>query len=141
MKKTTLIGAMLIAAIATRAQTAANQFCGYFHNDEYNVYIRIDLAGDGIVVPNHEIFGNLPGYLGKQRNSFYWLVTSAKVVGNGKAELELINDYGSEDLKATLTANSDSTLLLTQESGSTIKVPNNGKLLKLPKRLELKKGK
>ena len=86
-----------------------------------------------------KVFEQLPGYLAKRRNSFFWLVTAGKVVGEDEAELELINDYGSEDLKATLKMVDDSTFVLTQEGGSTLKVPNKGKWQKLPKKLEFKK--
>jgi hypothetical protein len=51
----------------------------------------------------------------------------------------MINDYGSEDLTATLTAENDSLYVLKQIDGSTLKVPNNGKWQKLPKRFELKR--
>ena len=53
--------------------------------------------------------------------------------------MDLINDYGSEDLTATLTRKNDSIYVLKQESGSTIKVPNKGKWQKLPKTLEFKR--
>ncbi len=85
------------------------------------------------------MFGDLPGFLGKKNNSFYWLITSGTVISENKAELNLINDYGSEDLKATLTAVNDSTLTLTQGSGSTLKMPNNRKWQKLPKVIRLRK--
>ena len=55
------------------------------------------------------------------------------------ATLQMINDYGSEDLTATLTAENDSVFVLKQIDGSTLKVPNNGKWQKLPKTLELKR--
>ena len=51
----------------------------------------------------------------------------------------MINDYGSEDLTATLTAENDSVYVLKQIEGSTLKIPNNGKWLKLPKTLELRR--
>ncbi len=139
MKKALALAAMAIAAVAAAAQDAQKPFCGTLSNDEYNVYLTIDFHSEGISVPGHEILGKLPGYLAKRRNSFYWLVTSARLSGKRKAELELINDYGSEDLEATLTQKDDSTFVLTQGDGSTLKVPNNGKWQKLPKKLEFKK--
>lgn len=114
-------------AASAIAQSDAEPFKGNLSNDEYRVYINFDFHGSGINVPGHEILGQLPGYLAKQRNSFYWLITSAKIVGKDKAEIELINDYGSEDLTATLTIKDDSTYVLTQGDGSALKVPNDGK--------------
>jgi hypothetical protein len=53
----------------------------------------------------------------------------------------MINDYGSEDLTATLTVQGDSVFVLKQESGSTLKVPHKGKWQKLPKTMEFKRQK
>ena len=55
--------------------------------------------------------------------------------------MNLINDYGSEDLTATLTQKNDSIYILKQESGSTLKVPKNSKWQKIPKTLEMKRRK
>ena len=63
-------------------------------------------------------------------------MTSCDVKNEKEATLQLINDFGSEDLEATLTRENDSIYVLKQENGSTLKVPNNGKWQKLPKRLE-----
>jgi hypothetical protein len=92
-----------------------------------------------VTVPGQELYGRLPGYLGKLHNSFCWVITSCKVINEKKAELQLINDFGSEDLNATLTRENDSIYILKQGAGSTIKVPNNGKWQKLPKIVELKR--
>lgn len=139
MKRILTIAALALMATSAMAQSDAEPFKGNLSNDEYKVYINFDFHGSGINVPGHEILGQLPGYLAKQRNSFYWLITSAKIVGKDKAEIELINDYGSEDLKATLTIKDDSTYVLTQCDGSALKVPNDGKWQKLPQKLVLKK--
>ena len=56
-----------------------------------------------------------------------------------KATLQLINDFGSEDLTATLTRKNDSIYVLRQGDGNPIKVPSKGKWQKLPKTIELKR--
>ena len=53
--------------------------------------------------------------------------------------MQLINDFGSEDLRATLIRKNDSVYILQQNEGNTIKVPRKGKWQKLPKELEFKK--
>jgi hypothetical protein len=138
MKKiiTIIIFAFLLSPAL--AQENKEPFHAYLINKEYNVYLRINFYQENISVPGQELYGKLPGYLSKQHNSFCWLITSAEVEGN-KATLQMINDYGSEDLTATLTAESDSVYILKQIEGSTLKVPNNGKWQKLPKSLELKR--
>jgi hypothetical protein len=138
MKKiiTIIIFAFLLSPAL--AQENKEPFHAYLINKEYSVYLRIDFYQESISVPGQDLYGKLPGYLSKQHNSFCWLITSAEVEGN-KATLQMINDYGSEDLTATLTAESDSVYVLKQIEGSTLKIPNNGKWQKLPKTLELRR--
>mgnify|MGYP006896765057 FL=1 len=137
MNKLIAISLFCLTAIGMKAQSNNTPFRAYLSNNEYDVFIRINFYEQDITVPGQDLFGQLPGYLGKKNNSFAWLITSAKINGD-KAKLQLINDYGSEDLTATLTRKNDSIYVLKQESGSTLKVPNKSKWLKLPKTLEFK---
>jgi hypothetical protein len=116
-----------------------NTFRAYLYNNEYNVYLRINFYDQDVRVPGQELYGTLPGYLGKVNNSFCWAITSCKIKNDREATLQLINDFGSEDLTATLTRKNDSIYLFRQGAGSTIKVPNKGKWQKLPKSLEFKR--
>ena len=116
-----------------------NTLRAYLYNNEYNVYLRINFYDQNITVPGQELYGELPGYLGKKKNSFCWVITSCKVKNDHEATLQLINDFGSEDLTATLTRQNDSIYVLRQDKGSTIKVPNKGKWQKLPKTLSFKR--
>ena len=138
MKKIFATIVLAFTLLPVFAQESKGPFRAYLFNKEYNVYLRINLYDEDITVPGQDLYGKLPGYLAKQHNSFCWLITSSEVEGN-KATLQMINDYGSEDLTATLTAESDSIFVLKQIEGSTLKVPNNGKWQKLPKTLELKR--
>lgn len=138
MKKIFATIVLAFTLLPVFAQESKGPFRAYLFNKEYNVYLRINLYDEDITVPGQDLYGKLPGYLSKQHNSFCWLITSAEVEGN-KATLQMINDYGSEDLTATLTAENDSVFVLKQIDGNTLKVPNNGKWQKLPKTLELKR--
>ena len=120
------------------AQNTAKPFRAYIYNNEYEVFMRLDLYGESITVPGQELYGELPGYLGKKHNSFCWVITSSKIEGQ-TAELQMINDYGSEDLTATLTVENDSLYVLKQVEGSTLKVPKDGKWQKLPSKLVFKR--
>ena len=132
MKKLILLSAACLFALLTAsAQKTAKPFRAYLYNNDYEVFMRIDLYDERITVPGQDLYGELPGYLGKKNNTFCWLITSAKIDGN-KAELQMINDYGSEDLTATLTAENDSLYVLKQVGGSSLKVPKEGKWQKLP---------
>ena len=139
MKKTLLTLAFGLLSSCLLAQNEEKVFRAYLFNKEYDVYLRIDFYNESISVPGNELYGKLHGYLGKNNNSFCWPITAAKLKDEHTAELSLINDYGSEDLIATLTQQNDSTYILKQERGSTLKVPKNGKWQKLPKTLPFKR--
>ncbi|MBO4811215.1 MAG: hypothetical protein J5552_06585 [Prevotella sp.] len=124
-----LLACLAVGAKAQQADSTA--FRAYIYNNEYDVYMRINFYEQDVVIPWQELFGPLPGFLAKNGNSNCWIVTDATVDGR-KAELEMVNDTGSDDLRATLTQLNDSTYVLRQGSGSTIKVPNNNKWQKLP---------
>jgi hypothetical protein len=127
-----------ISVLSASAQKTDKPFRAYIYNNEYEVFMRLDLYSESITVPGQELYGNLPGYLGKRHNSFCWLITSTKIDGN-TAELQMINDYGSEDLTAKLTVEKDSLYVLRQVEGSTLKVPKEGKWQKLPSKLVFKR--
>ena len=127
----------LCAPLALSAQQDA--FRAYLYNNAYAVYLRINFYDQNIVIPGQELYGNLPGFLGKKHNSFCWVITSCEVKSDHEATLQLINDFGSEDLTATLTRQNDSVYILRQGTGNTIKVPSKGKWQKLPKTLSFKR--
>lgn len=139
MKRNVFAALFALSSATCWAQTDGTAFKGYFYNNEYNVYLNINLYDEDIAVPNHDILGKLPGYLGKKNNNFYWLVVAKEIKSEKVAEINLINDYGSEDLTATFTKKNDSIYVLKQGDGSTLKVPNKGKWQKLPSSLEFKK--
>lgn len=135
MKKTLLTLILAASAATAGAQATEKTFKGYLYNTEYDVYLRIDFYNESISVPGNELYGPLPGFLGKKNNTFCWPITAARLSDDNTAELSLINDYGSEDLTATLTRQNDTLYVLRQEKGSTLKVPKNGKWQRLPKSL------
>ena len=138
MKKLIASALICLTNLPLWAQNVSEPFRAYLFNNEYEVILRIDFYKQNITVPGQDLYGELPGYLSKQHNSFCWLITSAEVNGK-KATLQMINDYGSEDLTASLTLKNDSIYVLQQVEGSTLKVPKNGKWQKLPKTLEFKR--
>lgn len=139
MNKLIAIALFCLASISVKAQSNNGPFRAYLYNNEFDVYMRINFYDQDISVPGQDLFGQVPGYLSKKSYSFAWLITSATVKGD-KAHLTLINDYGSEDLTATLTRKNDSIYVLKQDEGSTLKVPaKGGKWQKLPKTIEFKR--
>ncbi len=112
-------------------------FRGEIYNKEYEVSIRFDFYKNNILVPGQDVFGELSGYIKSRRDSRVWLVTSAEIdKKQNTVTMEIINDYGSEDLVATLTYDKETkTFTLRQKQGSTIKFAKNGKWQKLPSTL------
>lgn len=138
MKKKLLIALLCIVSLPSWSQKDSTIFKGYINNKEYEVYLQINFYENNIKVPGQEIFGTMPGYLGDRKDSRKWLITDAEIKGN-IAYLSIINDYGSEDLTATLSKQSDGTYVLQQLNGSTIKIARNRKWVKLPKKLTFHK--
>ena len=112
-------------------------FKAHLYNKEYDVFIKMDFYDMNVNVPSHELYGPVAGYLGHTPSTFYWIILSAETKGR-TAKIQMVNDYGSEDLEATLKQLNDSTYQLTQGNGSSIKLPNKGKWMKLPRTLEFK---
>ena len=120
------------------AQKDSKIFKGYLSNNEYEVYLQINFYQNDIKVPGQEIFGTIAGFLGDRKDSRKWLITNATIEGK-TAHLSIINDYGSEDLIADLTLESDGTYSLKQITGSNIKIARNRKWVKIPKKLTFMK--
>lgn len=145
MKRIIIYIFFLLATITTYAQSpvrseqASQYFKGKIYNSQYDIYIHMDFINNSIIVPQQEIFGEIPGYLGDNKDSRKWLITNATITSDGKASLSIINDYGSEDLEATLQMLNDTTYILLQEAGSTIKLARNRKWVKLPQKITFKK--
>ena len=138
MNKLIVSALLCLASISASAQTKQEPFRAYLINKELDVVMRINFYQQDVTVPSQDLLGQVPGYLSKRFSSFVWVITDAQVKGH-KATLQMINDYGSEDLTATLTAKGDSVFILKQESGSTLKVPHKGKWQKLPKTIEFRR--
>ncbi|MCR5131237.1 MAG: hypothetical protein K6C10_07250 [Prevotella sp.] len=144
MKKAKIYILLLVGLLSSAnllAQTDSLTFRGTIVNDEYQVWFDIDFYNQTVLVPNQEILGELPGYMGAKRDPRKWLITSAEITTPTTARLEIINDYGSEDLVATLTLQADGTYVLRQVDGSPLRIVVNRKWLKLPKNLVLKRKK
>ena len=117
---------------ASEQETPADTiiFKTHIENKEYQVWLDIDLYKPSILIPNQEVFGKVPGYLGAKRDTRKWIIVDYSISGN-TAKLTIINDYGSEDLDGTYT--------FKQIKGSTIEIVVNNKWVKLPQKMIFKK--
>ena len=114
-------------------------FKGYLYNQKYDVFIVMDFYNNNVVVPQQEIYGDMSGYFGDRQDGRKWLFTSATIKNNKTAEIQIINDYGSEDLTATLSTDDGKNFKLKQGKGSTLKIARNRKWQKMPKELDFVK--
>lgn len=139
MKRLFTIAVVAVLCFSAYGQRKLRPFHAYLYNKEYEIFLNINFYEQDVTVPDQELYGELPGYLGKERNSFCWVIPSVKLRDERTAEVSFINDYGSEDFKALLTADNDSVYTLKHMGGSALKVPKNGKWQKLPPVIELKR--
>lgn len=139
MKKIVLaLVALLMVSVAFAQEQSAvdtTTFRGHYFNKEYNVYIRMNAYRADIIVPGQEVYGELPGFFGDNQDARKWLFTAIEVTTPTTVTLQVINDYGSEDLEATFTRKDDGTFELKQGEGSTMKIARDRKWVKLPKTL------
>ena len=60
MKKLFLISeACLFALLSASAQKTAKPFRAYLYNNEYEVFMRLDLYDESITVPGQDLYGEL----------------------------------------------------------------------------------
>ena len=139
MKRTVFLTLTAFMVLSAYAQKEDRAFKTYLYNDEYEVFLRINFYDKDIKIAGQELYGELPGYLGRKQHSFCWVMVGAEIENERKATMTMVNDFGSEDLIASLTRKNDSIYIFRQEKGSTVKIPKNGKWQKLPKSLEFKR--
>lgn len=137
MKKILLCALLSLSLLPAMAQKAKS-FVGTLENKEWNLFIRMNLEQCNVTIPGQELFGETCGYLGDHKDPRVWIFISGKA-GKRKASLTIVNDYGSEDLKADLVQLNDSTYELRQQEGSRIKIVRNRHYTKIPKTLEFKR--
>ncbi|MBR2101357.1 MAG: hypothetical protein IJ928_01255 [Prevotella sp.] len=106
-------------------------FIKKLHNEEFKIFLEIDLLGKAVTVPGQEVFGELDGYMGSEQSETVWPVVASEIDGR-IATLDFINNYGSEDFTATLTLNDDGTYTFRHLEGSVLKFPVKGKWQKIP---------
>lgn len=137
--KRILITLFICIAYATGGFAQEKPFIGKMYDKEQDVTLEINLYEETVKIPGQDVLGDVYGYLKKNTDSRAWIVTGVKFSKDGKSvELEMINDYGSEDLCASLTLTGEGDYVLKQLSGSTIKVAFRGKWVKLPKEMTFK---
>ena len=79
MKRTILSVIFTIWVLSVFSQTESKPFKAYLVNDDYEVYLRINFYDKNIKIPGQELYGELPGYLGRKKHSFCWVMVDAEV--------------------------------------------------------------
>lgn len=119
--------------------TQAQNLKGKYINEEYNIYLYLDVDNPKVRIPGDDIYGEIPGYFGAKGYEQKWIIIECKRVNDNKAEITVVNDYGSEDFTATLTEDSEGNITMKHLEGSTFKSVMNSKRIKVPKTVILKK--
>ncbi|MCI6504008.1 MAG: hypothetical protein MSA13_05265 [Prevotella sp.] len=133
MKKI-ILSLMLCVFLCMGGYAQDGVFKGKIYNAEYDVFIEMNLYEETVRIPGQDILGAVYGYLKKNTDSRVWIIMGVKIEVDGRtATLDIVNDYGSEDLVALLRVDSDGSYTLTQQEGSTMKVAGKGKWIRLPK--------
>lgn len=136
MRKLLFLFVMSLVSAAAVAQQG-RPFDTTIRNEEYKIYIRLNLYDKNITVPGQDVLGEVDGYFGSTQSSTKWIVVASRLIDGRTAEIEVVNDYGSEDFTATLNVNDDGTYEYKKDGGSTLKFAVRGKWQKIPGNLEL----
>lgn len=107
-------------------------------NDEHKIQIRMNLYEKDVNVPGQDVLGAVDGYISSSQSRTTWIIVASRITGKHTAEIDVVNDYGSEDFTATIKQNSDGTYSYNKKKGSTLKFAVKGKWQKLPGTFELK---
>ena len=136
MRKLLFLFVMSLVSAAAVAQQG-RPFDTTIRNEEYKIYIRLNLYDKNITVPGQDVLGEVDGYFGSTQSSTKWIVVASRLIDGRTAAIEVVNDYGSEDFTATLKVNDDGTYEYKKDGGSTLKFAVRGKWQKIPGNLEL----
>lgn len=136
MRKLLFLFVMSLVSAAAVAQQG-RPFDTTIRNEEYKIYIRLNLYDKNITVPGQDVLGEVDGYFGSTQSSTKWIVVASRLIDGRTAEIEVVNDYGSEDFTATLKVNDDGTYEYKKDGGSTLKFAVRGKWQKIPGNLQL----
>ena len=78
------------------------------YNKEHDLVMDINLYEEKVRIPGQEVLGLVYGYLKKTTDSRVWIVMGVEISDDGRsARIEMINDYGSEDLEASIAVGAD----------------------------------
>ena len=136
MRKLLFLFVMSLVSAAAVAQQG-RPFDTTIRNEGCKIYIRLNLYDKNITVPGQDVLGEVDGYFGSTQSSTKWIVVASRLIDGRTAEIEVVNDYGSEDFTATLKVNDDGTYEYKKDGGSTLKFAVRGKWQKIPGNLEL----
>lgn len=101
-------------------------------NEEYKIYIRMNLHDKNLTVPGQSVLGEVDGYIASTQSRSTWIIISSEITGENTARIDVVNDYGSEDFTAEVKLNKDGTYSYKKLDGSTLKFAVKGKWQKIP---------
>ena len=125
----------ILCLISTVYIYAQGPFKGKFVDESHEIFIVINLYDKDVIIPDQELYGEMDGFIGSRRNTLVWMITDSKIISDKKAEIEIVNDYGSEDADAELIFEDENTLVYNKKHGSNLRFSKNGKWIRMPSKL------
>lgn len=135
MRKTTAIIFLSLLPMLALAQEL-RPFDTELVNKEHDVCLRVNLYEQNLKISGQEMLGDVDGYMYSPQSHSKWFVVASEIKNPKTAVVEIVNDYGSEDLTAELKLNDDGTYTYRKISGSTLKFAVRGKWRKLPSKID-----
>ena len=131
MRRLTILLMFLAVSLFASAQEG-RPFDVTISSEEHKISIRMNLYDKNVSVPGQDVLGAVDGYFYSSQSRNIWLIVDSRITGKNTAEIEVINDYGSEDFTAVIKHNADGTYSYRKKGGSTLKFGVRGKWQKLP---------
>ena len=72
MNKLIAIALLGLSSLALRAQTNCDDFRANLYNSDYQLLLHIDFCDESITIPGQDLYGQVPGYVGKKNNDGTW---------------------------------------------------------------------
>lgn len=133
MKKLIILALFILLTSIAFAQNDS-LFIGKFVNEEYRIFLKINLIEKNVKVPGQDVLGEVDGYIGSADCNHIWAIVSSEIKGQTVC-FSVINNYGSEDFEAIITINKDGSIVFQHKGGSPLKFPVKGKWHKIPTKI------
>ncbi len=131
MRKYALV---LLACLMSLLAAAQNDgpFKGTVRNKEYKIFITMNFYDKDIIADGNDVLGEMDGFIGSTQSNNKWFIIESRIKDRNTAEIDVVNEFGSEDFTAVLKTDGKGSYVLDKKDGSTMKFGVMGKWQKIP---------